>query len=275
MIIYRYEEIEATTGQQPINNNLVWETAAGGLYLVDSDDGTKVYYSADEGETWTQIDVDPSNSSGDNKSRDQTIVTAWHEIIWFADCENDGVESDFDVWKLDYSSSESAPTVTEVSTTATDGACYVHDIFVYDNNTYLIVQDVNNLECYDVDSDPAVAKDDLDLGDWIFQSSYRGVLVGDRFYNIGACTTGSYIMGYSYDVGDDSLSLGGSSTQHINTTIPSASQNGISYDGSNLLMFCGDVSGTAKLISWSISGDAFTTICNYDVAIMIDRNTAS
>ena len=79
MIIYRYEEIEATTGQQPINNNLVWETAAGGLYLVDSDDGTKVYYSADEGETWTQIDVDPSNSSGDNKSRDQTIVTAWHD----------------------------------------------------------------------------------------------------------------------------------------------------------------------------------------------------
>jgi len=225
---YRYKEIETTTGQQPFSTHLVWE-ATTGLYLVDSDDQTKIYYSADEGGTWAQIDVDPSNSSGDNKSRDQIIQTAWHDtsnkVIWFADCENDGAVSDFDVWKLDYSSSESAPTVTEVATTATGGVCYVHDIFVYDSNTYLIVQDTtdHNLECYDVDSDPAVAKDDHACGDWIFQSSYRGVLVGDRFYNIGACVTGSYIMGYYYDVGDDTIAFGGSSTQQANATIPSLS----------------------------------------------------
>lgn len=117
----------------------------------------------------TQLDVDPSNTSGDQKSRDHLIQSCWHDIdnqiIWFVDCDNDGVSTDFDVWKLDYSSSETAPTVTEIGSSTPDDAVYAYDILKIGANVYVIDYEDHAGGGYeriwDVDSAPITKIDEI------------------------------------------------------------------------------------------------------------------
>ena len=283
----KFKDISIVSAKKPISSNLWWETVAGGLYLVDSGNDKHIFYSSDKADNWSQIDIDPSDSSGDNVSRDHTIRSGWHDrpnkIIYFVDCDNDGTADDFDVWKLDYSASESSPTVTEIGTSPAPNqanSVYVHDIFMIGVNVYVMNREDdigggggdNDLVVWDVDTAPFTEQDRLDAGDWTFQSSYLGVVNGNLYYNVLASTTGSFLMGITYNHGTTTIAFGGSSTQQINTVIPSLSQNGVSFDGVDNLNFVGDVTGTATLITWAITADTFTEITTNDLALMLDRN---
>lgn len=121
---YKYQN-DSVSNRKPIHTHLVIETAAPLIYMVDSGDQTKVYGSNDKGVTWTQIDVDPSNSSGDNKSRDYLIRACWHdkanEIIYFIDGTNDDSTNAIDCWTLDYSGGFGSESVIEVGTIVASG----------------------------------------------------------------------------------------------------------------------------------------------------------
>ena len=75
MTIYHYElqrTISGGMGSMPFGPLCFFETSAG-LYWTLGAFNKKVYKTIDEGVTVTQVDVDPNDSSPDNKSRDYPI----------------------------------------------------------------------------------------------------------------------------------------------------------------------------------------------------------
>ena len=43
---YRFKSLDIISARKPKNTHLFFETSAGGLYIVDSVDDSKVYYSS-------------------------------------------------------------------------------------------------------------------------------------------------------------------------------------------------------------------------------------
>jgi hypothetical protein len=256
------------------------------LYLVDSVDNTKMYYSSDKCDNWTQLDIDPSDTSGDNKSRDHKIISAWHdranEIIYFVDCDNDGTADDFDVWKLDYSGSETAPTATEIGTEpagADANTVYVGDIFKIDANIYVInVEDragTTTTVVWDVDTAPFTEKDT----NGAFANNPLGYGIGvkpsgdDKYWHIFDDNDGDcYISVY-----DASAEVWTPNTNFVGYSLPTENLRGAAYDGDNLIYFIVNKDGDGKnyLVTYSISGDSYTALDEFNVAIMVDRNTAA
>ena len=98
---YQFKKSDYTLADAPVNTHLIIQLSSRYLLYVGDDDETKVYlYDHNDGSD-TQLDVDPSDSSGDNMSRDQTIQAIWHDTtnqqVWFVDCDNDKVTQTFDV----------------------------------------------------------------------------------------------------------------------------------------------------------------------------------
>jgi len=83
----------------PQSLHLTIETSNGYLYFVDSADNTKVYKTIDKGITVTQVDIDPNDVSGDNKSRLTKIQAMWYdrtnERIYMIDCDNNFLADQF------------------------------------------------------------------------------------------------------------------------------------------------------------------------------------
>lgn len=168
---YNYKDTEKDLTNKPANTHLIIELDSDEFYFVKITTEVELYHYNVSTGVETQIDIDPSNSSGDNKSRDHKIQALWHDktnsIIWGLDCDNDGTADDFDVWKLDYSSSKTAPTVTEVgtSTGADANSVYAHDIFKIGSDTFVINIEERSSDLYtvvwDVDVSPFVEKDSI------------------------------------------------------------------------------------------------------------------
>jgi hypothetical protein len=257
------------------------------LYLVDSVDETKMYWSSDKGETWSgdvtggQLDIDPSDTSGDTKSRDMDIQCAWHdrsnEVIYFGDCDQN--TNDYDVWKLDYSVSETAPTIIEITTVATGdaGTVSLYDIFLLaDGNVYAINYEkqagASKLVVNDVDTNPAVEKVTLAVG--LAEWTLFGVVNSNDYYAFEESGGALYCITYKGN-GVDTL------TRSVDTINPynhetNISQNGMTYDSTNNILYAVMLdAGAEKLISYDITGDDFTVIDDFDIAMMCDRNTAS
>jgi hypothetical protein len=289
MKYYNFTNLGITGNRKPQNTHLIWELSSGMLYIVDSVDNTKFYYSSDKGDNWTQIDVDPSNSSGDNKSRDHKIRAGWHDrgnsVIWFVDCDNDGTADDFDVWKLDYSGSETAPSITEIGASAGADAntVYAGDIFVAGGNTYVI-----NMEdraatltavVWDVDTAPFTEQNTFVPGD--ADTAILGYGVLDTANNDYYCPI-EFLSGANYSL---ALALydyvtDGFAETNVNSDYKFKSgenQIGSAYDDSNLIYFVGENTGDSKtyLITYSISGASMSVLGEYNISLMLDRNTAS
>lgn len=153
----------------PENTHLVIELTSKNLIYIEGTNQIKAYHFNVTTGVETELDIDPSDSSGDNKSRDQKIQSLWHDrdnqIIWGGDCDNP--ENDFDVWKLDYSGSETSPSVTEIGTGGTGdaGTIYLYDIFIVGSNTYVMTfetrlgNDFNII--WDVDTAPFTKRVEL------------------------------------------------------------------------------------------------------------------
>ena len=165
--VYKYKDTGVDLTNLPANTHLIIELDTNNFYLVKTSTQIELYLKTISSGAETQIDVDPSDSSGDNKSRDYKIQSAFHDktnkTIWFIDCENDGTDTTFDVWKLDYTNGYLTPTVTEVDTSSALTKVYSMDIFIIAGNTYAIVEDAGTTRVFDVDTSPFVAKDTISL----------------------------------------------------------------------------------------------------------------
>ncbi len=277
----RYKALDITSTKKPQNTHLWWETVAGGLYLVDSTDNTKIYYSSDKGENWVQIDVDPSNSSGDNKSRDHKIQSAWHDwdnkIIWFVDGDNPG--DDFDVWKLDYSGSESSPSVTEVGTSsgATENTVFVFDIFIFGANILAISKEFQG-------SHKIILWDVAAGAPSILDTNPTNATFGGMTYGLEASS--SFIFYHQEVDAADTMwqfqVIGTSLSSHVGVfgglyKLPSSrTLQGVAFDGTKLFFILEKISdGLNYLVTTIENGSEDIVRGRYDVALMLDRNIVS
>ena len=281
------KQFDVSSDKKPENSHLTIQLDSKNIIFVDSDDNTKVYHLNTSTNTLTQLDVDPGDASGDNKSRIYKVQAFWHDrdnkIIWGVDCEND-VETPseiFSVWKLDYSVSETSPTVTEVGTQDNGGSNLVFDIWIDGANTYVIgIDDDFNYVVWDVDTAPFTEKDTLNLPGTPTNYGSFGVLVGTVFYMMVSIEdVPEYVSLLSYDSGTDTLALvsDGPNDYVIERTIGTRQFHAVSYDGSDILYFILTYQDDSKnyLVTYSITGDSFTVICEFNVSLMLDRNTDS
>jgi len=282
MKLYKFVDTDNDLTNLPVNAHLTIELTSKNLIYVDSVDETKVYHLDTDSWTETQLDVDPSDTSGDNKSRDLDVQACWHDrdnsIIWFVDCANPG--DDFDVWTLNYSSSETSPTATEVGTsTGQDaGTVDVGDIFMISGDVFVVNYEERTSTDYgvvwDVSTSPFVEKDKwgyvdslyfgfgvVPLGDDKYYTPHYNADVSDRFYI------------FEYDKSGASINI---STAYLsNYTAPSDTKlKGVAYDGDDLLYFIANKSADSNdyLISYSISEDSFTEIGVYAIGFQLERN---
>jgi len=103
---------------------------------------------------------------------------------------------------------------------------------------------------------------------------YYGVVVGTIYYHIQNFPTIRINM-MIYNQGTDTLSVSANPFDVLIYTIPAnTSLWGCAYDGSNLILFVlQKVSDSLNyLIEYSITGDTFTIVAEYDISIMLDRN---
>ena len=276
-----FVDLGIVSAKKPVNTHLLLELNSGILYLVDVNDPTKMYYSDDKGDNWTQLDIDPSDSSGDNKSRDRNIASAWHdranEIIWFVDCDNDGVDDTFDVWTLDYSGSETAPSITEIDskTSAGNDDIMAHDIFIIGVKTFVLWDDnlaVGGLQyCYDVSASPFVETDSLGVSGL---KTTKMVVVGTIAYFLASPTAGAtFVRTGQYDDSIETISYP-FVVNHNYFVKTDQNYRFLSYDGNDFLkgIVEADADGKNYLIEFSIGGDAFTIGAEHNVILMLDRN---
>lgn len=267
-----YTDLGIVSSKKPTDLHLFFEINSGFLYLVDSADRTKFYKSLDKGDNWTQVDVDPNDSSGDNKSRDFGTFFAWHDrantIIYLLDFDNVG--DTLYPWKIDYSDD----TVTDLGSIAkTD--IIPSDIFIIGSDIFVFVYHKNagqdQFEIFKWVDPNWVSQDTHNLANLYFGNS--GVVVGNLFYFRveDAANDETYIYSYTHatttiaqllDVGNydnpDEEALGA-----------------MTYDNKNILGFVVKDGADHKLVSYNISGNSAIIGGIYNIALMLDRNTAS
>jgi hypothetical protein len=280
---YQFKDTELDlSADLPENTHLIIELTSGNLIYVEGTTQLKVYHFDTDTGTETQLDVDPSDSSGDNKSRDHKIQSLWHDrdnqIIWGVDCDNDGTADDFDVWKLDYSASETSPTVTEVGSSAGADAntVYAHDIFKIGANMYVSNTEeraaVKKWVVWDVDVAPFVEQDNTGIGAVGLWFSF-GVVVGDDYW---VCFD-SQPVDTVYILKFDSIVPDLANKETIIDYSQASEKNllGMAYDGVDTIYFICEKDADSKnyLMTYTISTNTIADTGNeYNVSLMLDRN---
>lgn len=159
---YRYVDLGIVSAKLPFNTHLWWEHATYGLFLVDSTDQTKLFYSTDEGDNWSEVDL----SDNDNSYK---IQAGWLDGVdlWLVMCDNDGTADDFEVCYIELDDSNDCNHIA-VSVGADANTVYAHDIFKIGTDHYVYNEEDRDAGdhyrvIWDVDADPFVEK--ATLGD--------------------------------------------------------------------------------------------------------------
>jgi len=302
---HNYEDSGYDLSNAIVNTHLIWEVDDDYFYFATTGK-LKIYLKQVSTGIETEIDVDPSNTSGDVKSRDHEIQSAFHDrtnkIIYFIDLETFSVANSFDVWKLDYSSSKSEPSVTEI---VTYSGSYIQavDIFIYDDSVK-----VRAIEASDGGAFPANGEDDLTITLYTITtgatrnlqlnianndatnviSSYPGIVKTIYINDFGKDihytflfwgAVGGYPSNTFYLWGFDLIPAYGWGIAHIETVVdgsaPSEELRFIAHDDADLIYFPVDEDGTNYLWKYSIDADDVEQIAEYDVVLMLNRNTDS
>lgn len=274
MKFYKYEYLRDTT-KKPFNTHLFVEASDGDFYLVDSADQTKLYKSDDEGASWDLI-----------TTRTQKIQSCWYdrtnEKIWFVDCDQQA--NAFDVWNLTLSNDS----VTSVgsSSGANAGTVDVMDIFRIGTDTFVINFETRDASTdifvvWDVDATPFVEKDTEEFPDAIPSKYSRGVVSGNIYYgyNNYYFADPAYLRCsvVKYDNTGPTISILSPLTDAGYDIPDDENQKGCAFDNDDLIYLILKKSADSKNYLWkySISGTSWIEICEYNIALMLDRNTAS
>ncbi|KKK61378.1 hypothetical protein LCGC14_3014930, partial [marine sediment metagenome] len=265
----RYKDISITSAKIPVNTHLWLEiNSSGSFYVVGTGDLTHLWYSADKMDTEAKIDIDPGDAwGGDTDHRPANIISAWHDvdnkIIYF--CDHSSGNTIY-AWSLDYSASESSPTVTEMGTIA--GLTTVGDVDIFMIGTDIFMWYVDTLELTVVKwVDPNWVNQDTAIS--TSHPLSKIVVIGTIAYIL---LDADFPILFSYTNGTTTMA---SIESFIGTSLP-GSENllAITYDGANILNFILnlDADGKNYLYSYNISGDSQIRHAEFNVALMLDRN---
>ena len=172
--------------------------------------------------------------------------------------------------------------MTEVGTNTTGQAAsvFAHDIFIIGSNVYVSHTESQVGTIFwvitDVDTAPFTEKDKDNPVDFVGAIAYYGVVSGLFYYSFINYAT-NQTSSITYDSNSPVNAAIGASQLNIHRPSDSESQYGVAFDGNNTLYIILENSGDGLdyLITYSITGDAFTIGGLQNIAIMSDRNTVS
>ena len=259
-----YTDLGIVSAKKPFNTHLLIETSTGNLYMVDSTDQTSLLKSTDKGDNWSQVA---------NRSKD--IRAIWYDRIngYLYCIEDDRGNDDITVWYLDIGDDSENVVGADIG----DALYEATDIFIRDSNLEIAVLDTDNdrIEMYrwvdpnwNSQATLVQANDDV-------RFSY-GIIIGTDYWFWMGRLSGADWLGrlFQFTGAGFFTSLDPISDVKYPATY---NQYGMAYDGSDVIYFIWEDTDDSDdyLFSYSIIGDSVTQLGKQNVALMLDRNTAS
>ena len=265
---YRYKDIGIVSAKKPFNTHLWWGHSTYGLVLVDSGDQTKLYISTDKSDNWVNIDLTGSTT--------KKIQSGWLDVndLWLVTCDNP--DNEFTVIYVELDNSNNVVDVGD-STVGDAGTVYAYDIWKRASDFFVVMITTlagnNGILMWEVTSAPFAAGGHFAPG--------GGLTYDDCSFGVVAP---SFTYFYVQDSDGDiqliqTLNLALFLTGTIdNTTLPDdINQKGVAYDDDDSIYFILKLTADGKkyLYIHAITPDTITKLSEYNVALMLDRNTAS
>lgn len=267
MEVKGYEDLGIISSKKPGNTHLWIEVNSSGIiYMIPSGDLDNMYKSIDKGETW-------SNSLGYSAGYDFQILSPdlANDKIYFMVFESD--DEAFLIGYIDLTD-DSFNIITSFS-----GGYNGEDV-LYIGTTWrwVLTFDVTasgrkNLILWE----DSPSSDGKDMGLYAGRTHEMSYLTGDgidKAYFLWQWSNENVEL-WRYNETDGSVvelqDLG------ANTVLVPKDQRAITYDGNDVLSFIVQDSGDSKFYLWtySITDDIIAKHGEYNVALMLDRNTAS
>ena len=266
----RFKDLGITSSKKPFNAHLFWEHSTYGLILVDSGDQTKLFISTDKGDNWSEIDLSDNTNSF-------KIQVGWLDgnDLWLVMCDNDGIETEFEVCFVELDDSNDCNPVDVQATSAGD-SMLVYDIFKLGSDFYVYWNDnigVGELDWItEVTVSPFVAKDSINTEEG---RTSHATVVGTKAYWWKSSAPFNFARMVLYDSTIPAIT---SPFNVINGYFIKTDTNfrGQSYDGSDVLQTVLEKNADNKnyLINFSIGGDAYTIGAEYNIILQLDRNNS-
>ena len=282
--IPNYTDLGITSTKKPFNTHLWWEHTTYGIMMVDSTNQAVLLFSTKarlliDGSDWDVVDLSDNVNS-------YKIQSGWLDGVdlWLVMCDNDGTADDFEVCFIELDDSNDCNPV-DVSSGGDVNTVYAYDIFKFDGDIYVVSKEERGgtvkFVGWDVDTDPFVE---------ITTQSWGGALadLGPLTYGVIVDIGGGEGCYFFFDVEASNnlylLSFNGTiftaSTEHPITDVSFPSdpnQLSLAWDGVEFVynIYEKDGDGLTYLNAWSYFDDANTNLGRYDVALQLDRNTAS
>lgn len=260
-----YEDLGIVSSKKPQNTHLIVETNGSGvLYAVDSADNTNLVKTTDKGENWNTV-----------ANRGKIIRALWHDRTggFIYAIEDDRGNDDVTVWKIDLSDD----TVSAIGADIGDALYDAFDISIRNSEleVFMYDTDTDRLEVYrwndpnwDLITFGIVTSNDI-------RWSYIVVVGTTTYFWISGQNAALDWIGQIVIFNGTTFAT---SPGENDVSYPASfNQNGLAYDGSNILFFVWeDIDDNENyLFTYNISGNSLSQGGKYNIALMLDRNTVS
>ena len=266
----RYKDLGIVSAQKPKNAHLFIETSDGTLWLADSVDAAKLYYSIDKADNWilktTRVDKIKMFYYDRTNERiymvDGTTADASSSRQFYIDTTDKSI-TEGDV----------AGGVDEMLDIIWDG---VRAFSMKFNRTGV---DPFVVDFYARDFSGAVFSDSQTTGDQWNAKDYDmspGVVVSGFDWFLYWHEDNNNTELWKYEIANNGWTKMETSAAGIKLPT-NKSQQGIAYDGTDILYFVLYDMGDSKyyLYSYAITSDTLTKLGEHNISLMLDRNTAS
>lgn len=265
---YKFKDLEITSTRKAQNMGLLAETnSSGTIYIVDSVSRDNIYKTVNKCLSWTLI----------NDGVDHYPTGMWHDRdngILRVVYSYPGTSRRLRYKTIDLSNDS----VTTVSTTDVDAGNFLQpfDVFMVGSKVYALCRyiewtAVDSIYIYDITNDPAVLIDSLVYDNIANTPSWVVVVGTDVYFYFFKTANNSHLFKFDENAG----TLSHLKDCGVNTDSPVQALRAIAYDGSDLLYFVLDVSGTNYLYTYSISTTTLTQLSEYNICLMLDRNCSN
>ena len=270
-----YESLGITSAKKPPNTHLIIENSNAHLFIVDSADLSTIIKSEDKGASWGAALADHGVSditafwherSSGRLYYAYFVLASFHIHVDYIDFSDD---SDNTTWNIGIGTTDPHVLTDVVFANAQTYAYayYTHD-FLGDGWS-AILRSLRSGGTSDITIESGLGGDPLNSIDL----SWVTIAGGSEYMLYQTSTDHVFIMAKN------------STTQNwtnledcgANLNLPTKNQQGIAYDGFNILSFVLQDTGDSKfyLYIYEIDSDTLTKRGEYNIVLMLDRNTAA
>ncbi len=256
-----YNDLGIVSPKKPQSTHLMYEHSDGSLYMVDSVDNTTIIKSEDKGKTW-EIIVDKTHDIHaffpDRTYNRLYFIYSTTTAVWskYIDLDDDVEYED-----LQYAQVQT-DTVDVIRSGTTTWNSWLYDGVV--DHAWIFHEEAT--VAYKIDMGLIGART-YAMTQQIVRPSYLWFLWKWSNENVEI---------WKWEIGTNNYTE--MEDCGAGTALPdNKNQWGLSYDGSDIIYFILKDTGDSKHYLWSyvISSDTLTKLSEYNIALMLDRNTAA